>query len=263
MSNVDQSPSLAASCAALRGLHRRGQPLVLPNAWDVASAAAVVRHGFAAVATSSGAVAAVLGFADHEGAPGEAMLTAAARIAATVAVPVTVDAERGYGWSPEELVARLRDAGAAGANLEDTDHRREVLHDLDEQASWLADVRHAAAAIGYPLVLNARVDVFIAGRNSDPAELVDEAVRRSNAYLAAGADCVYPILLGDPPSQRRLIDAVDGPVNLLSHPGGQTVRELAALGAARISFGTSLHRATMSHLDELLDDIAAGAAGDA
>ena len=106
-------------------------------------------------------MAASLGYQDHEGAPADEMLAAAARIARGVEVPVTVDAEAGYGMEPAELVAALRTAGAAGCNLEDTDHAAGRLRDPDQHAEWLGAVRQAAADDGYPLVINARVDVFL------------------------------------------------------------------------------------------------------
>ncbi|HEX2432725.1 MAG TPA: isocitrate lyase/phosphoenolpyruvate mutase family protein, partial [Gaiellaceae bacterium] len=99
--------SLEAHCELLRSLHVPGSPLVLPNAWDVASAKAVVDAGFPVVATTSGGVAAALGFEDHEGAPADEMFAAAARIAHAVDVPLTVDAEAGYGLEPAELVDAL------------------------------------------------------------------------------------------------------------------------------------------------------------
>src|ERR671922_1738414 len=112
---------LQSRCDLLRSLHRPGAPLLLPNAWDVATARAVVAAGFPVVATSSGGVAGALGYEDHEGAPGGEMLAAAARIARSVDVPVTVEAEAGYGMEPAELVAALHSGEAAGCNLEDTD----------------------------------------------------------------------------------------------------------------------------------------------
>src|SRR5918999_3518558 len=125
------------------------------------------------------------------------MLAAAARIARGVDVPVTVDAEAGYGMEPRALVAALRSAGAAGCNLEDTDHTAGRLRDPDRHAEWLRAVREAASADGYRLVINARVDVFLGPllAGADPGiqkELVPEAVRRAKAYLEAGVDCVYP-----------------------------------------------------------------------
>src|SRR5215475_1952776 len=122
MTNPPNVQDLHARCDLLRSLHRPGDPLLLPNAWDVATARAVAAAGFPVVATTSGGVAATLGYEDHEGGPGEEMLAAAGRIARGVDVPVTVDAEAGYGMEPGELVDGLRSMGAAGCNLEDTDH---------------------------------------------------------------------------------------------------------------------------------------------
>jgi len=251
---------LSSRCATLRDLHRPGHPLVLPNAWDVASALAVVEAGFPVVATSSGAVAASIGFADHEAAPAEEMLGVARRIVAAVDVPVTVDAESGYGRSAADLVELLVGIGAAGANLEDTDHSSGRLRPLGEQVVLLRAVRAAADTAGVPLVINARVDSFVANRGRGAAALVDSAVERARAYLAAGADCVYPIFLVDPAARDAFVDAVDGPVNLLTWPGGATVAELAAAGTARVSYGPTLHMAAMATLREQLGEIAAASA---
>src|SRR5690349_6857438 len=179
-----QTADLQSGCDLLRSLHRPGDPLLLPNAWDVATARAVVAAGFPVVATTSGGVAGTLGYEDHEGAPGDEMLAAAARIAHDVEVPVTVDAEAGYGMEPAELVAALRDAGAAGCNLEDSDYAAGGLREPDAHADWLRAVRRAAAQDGYPLVINARVDVFLgpflggAGAGSQEA-LLPDALRRA------------------------------------------------------------------------------------
>ena len=169
----------------------------------MATARAVVAAGFPVVATTSAGVAAALGYEDHERAPGDEMLAAAARIARGVEVPVTVDAEAGYGMEPAELVAALRSAGAAGCNLEDTDYAAGGLRDPDRHAEWLRAVRQAASDDGYGLVINARIDVFLgpllagAGPGTQE-ELVPEALRRANAYVEAGVDCVYPIVLWRP-----------------------------------------------------------------
>jgi 2-methylisocitrate lyase-like PEP mutase family enzyme len=156
----------------------------------------VVAAGYPVVATTSWGVAAALGYEDDERAPGDEMLAAAARIVRGVDVPVTVDAEGGYGMSPVELVAALREAGAAGCNLEETDHAAGALRDPGEHARWLAAVREAATAADNPLVINARVDGWlepdIAGASPDSqVELIPDGLRRANAYLDAGADCVY------------------------------------------------------------------------
>src|SRR5262252_2076719 len=152
---------LGSRCDLLRSLHRPGAPLVLPNAWDAATARAVAAAGFPAVATTSAGVAASLGYEDHQEAPAGEMLAAAARITRSVDVPVTVDAEAGYGMTAAELVAALKGMGVAGCNLEDTDHAAQTLRDPVQQAAWLRDVRQAASDQSYRLVINARIDVFV------------------------------------------------------------------------------------------------------
>jgi len=247
-------------CDLLRSLHRPGDPLLLPNAWDVATARAVVAAGFPVVATSSGAVAATLGYEDHEGAPADEMLAAAARIARSVDVPVTVDAEAGYGMEPAELVAALRRVGAAGCNLEDSDYAAGRLRDVDRHANWLKAVREAASADGYPLVINARVDVFLhpfltgAGAGTQE-ELVDEAVRRANAYLEAGVDCVFPIVLWETDALRRFMSEVRGPVNVVRLPPAPSLAELAAMGVARVSWGVLLYRDAMARFEDQLSSL--------
>jgi 2-methylisocitrate lyase-like PEP mutase family enzyme len=207
---------------------------VLPNAWDAASARTVVSAGFPVVATTSAGVANALGYADHEGAPGEEMRAAAARIARAVDVPVTVDFEAGYGLDAPELVAALREVGAAGCNLEDTDHATGTLRDVDEHTAWLRRVREQDNT----LVINARIDVFLTGSGD-----LDEALRRAHAYFDAGADCVYPITLSDRAALEPFVAEAGGPVNVLADAG--PVAELADLGVARVSYGAQLYRETM------------------
>jgi 2-methylisocitrate lyase-like PEP mutase family enzyme len=251
---VTQAIDLENHCDLLRSLHRPGEPLLLPNAWDVATARAVVAAGFPVVATTSGGVAATLGYEDHEGAPADEMLAAAARIARGVEVPVTVDAEAGYGMEPAELVAALRGAGAAGCNLEDSDYSAGGLRDPAEQAEWLRAVREAASADGYGLVINARIDVFLgpflggAGAGTQ-ADLVPEAARRANAYLEAGVDCVFPIVLWEPDALRSFMSEVSGPVNVVRLPQAPSLADLAALGVARVSWGVLLYLDARAHVE--------------
>ena len=262
---LSETTDLKSRCDLLRSLHRPGDPLLLPNAWDVATARAVVAAGFPVVATTSGGVAAALGYEDHQGAPAEEMLAAAARIARGVDVPVTVDAEAGYGMESAELVAALRAVGAAGCNLEDTDHTDESLRDRDRHAEWLASVREAASEDGYGLVINARVDVFLspffAGDRSPQEELLPEAVERANAYLEAGADCVYPIALWETDALRRFTSEVGGPVNVIRLPQKQSLAELAELGVARVSWATFLYRDAMTRFEEQLASLTSEPAG--
>jgi 2-methylisocitrate lyase-like PEP mutase family enzyme len=161
-------------------------------------------------------------------------------------------------------VAVLRSAGLAGCNLEDTDHATGDLRDPGEQAEWLRGVREAASAADFGLVINARVDVFfepwLAGAGGESQrELVPDALRRANAYLAAGVDCVYPIVLWDPDALRSFIAGVDGAVNAVPVPGGPPLAELAAMGAARVSWGPFLFRETMACFEDRLAALRASA----
>jgi 2-methylisocitrate lyase-like PEP mutase family enzyme len=256
---------LETRCRLLRSLHVPGTPLVLPNAWDVASARAVVAAGFPVVATTSGGVAASLGYEDHERAPGEEMLAAAARIAGDLNVPMTVDAEAGYAMKPADLVATLRKIGAAGCNLEDTNHATGELRDPVEQAEWLRAVRTEASEQRYGLVINARIDVFLTagGPGADrktQAQLVSEALRRAHAYVEAGADCVFPIVLWERDALERFISHAPAPVNVLRIPPAPSHAELAKLGVARISYGGLLHHEAMKRFGRLLGSLAAAPA---
>jgi 2-methylisocitrate lyase-like PEP mutase family enzyme len=252
-----QTADLQSRCDLLRSLHRPGEPLLLPNAWDVATAKAVVAAGFPVVATTSAGVAAALGHEDHERAPADEMFAAAARMVRGVEAPVTVDAEAGYGMEPAELVAALRSAGAAGCNLEDTDHAAGNLRDPDRHAEWLRAVRQAASEDGYPLVINARVDVFLgpmlagAGPGTQE-ELVPEALRRATAYLEAGVDCVYPIVLWEPDALQSFMAEVQGPVNVVRMPQSPSLAELAELAVARVSWGHFLYRDAMARFADQL-----------
>lgn len=215
---------------------------MLPNAWDAASARAVVAAGFPVVATTSAGVAEALGYDDHQGAPAEEMFAAAARIVRSVDTPVTVDSEAGYGLEPAELVAALKQVGAAGCNLEDTDHSTGTLRDVEEHAGWLRRVRDTDAT----LVINARIDVFLTGDGD-----AEEALRRARAYFDAGADCVYPIMLAERAVLARFVAEAGGPVNVLANAG--SVAELSALGVARMSHGGLLYRETMERFARSLE----------
>jgi 2-methylisocitrate lyase-like PEP mutase family enzyme len=252
--NTPGTAEVTARCELLRSLHRPGDPLLLPNAWDVPTARAVVAAGYPVVATTSWGVAATLGFEDHH-ADGVDMLAASARIARCVDVPVTVDAEAGYGMEAAEFVAALRDAGAAGCNLEDTDHATGALRDVQAQAEWLAAVRRAATDIGYPIVLNARVDTFfgpmLAGAGpGTQIDLVGDALDRARAYFEAGADCVYPIGLWELEPMRRFTAAAGGPVNVTRLPQSAPLADLAATGIARVSWAIFLYLSTMARFAE-------------
>ena len=225
LADMDQS----AGAELLRRLHHERPLLVLPNAWDVASAKALAAlDGVQALATSSAAVARALGWEDGERAPAVEMLEAARRIAAAVDVPVTADLERGYG-DPVATARAAWEAGLVGINVEDS--TRSGMVSVGEQVEVIAAIREAVPE----LVVNARVDVFL----RIGAGGVHEAAERANAYLAAGADCAYPILA---PVEEiaALAHRIDGPMNVIARPGTPGRPELEELGVARLTFGGEL-----------------------
>lgn len=252
--------SLRDKAARLRALHHEDRPLLLPNVWDVVSARVVAAAGFPAIATASHAVAESLGHEDHEGAPHEEMFATAARITRSVDVPVSVDAEAGYGLPPADLAALLREAGAAGCNLEDTLHEPggPRFADLGEQADRIAGLRGADR----DLVINARIDVYVGDAMSEASdeERLEEAVRRALAYVEAGADAVYPILVADEKAISALVTRVPAPVNILYRPGAPSLERLGELGVGRVTFGPGLHRATMARLSKLAETLRTGVA---
>jgi 2-methylisocitrate lyase-like PEP mutase family enzyme len=242
---------------SLRDLHVPGRPVILPNVWDAGSARLFAEAGFAALATSSSAVALSLGYADHEETPADEMFAAIGRISRATGVPVTADIESGYGLPPAEVAERLLAAGAAGCNLEDSDPRTGVLRDPAECAERLAAVRTAA---GPDLVINARVDSFVVvaratGSLDATARVpVADAVERARLYLQAGADCVYPIV-APRDALAEFTEAVAAPVNALFLPGGPSIEDLTALGVARITFGGGLYRRTTEFVRTLATDL--------
>ncbi|QIY72968.1 isocitrate lyase/phosphoenolpyruvate mutase family protein [Streptomyces sp. RLB1-33] len=226
----------------LRALHRHrlpDDPLVLPGPWDAVSARVCVDAGFPALATPSAGIAASLGYEDGA-TPAAEMFAAVARIVRAVEVPVSADVEDGYGLAPKELVARLLEAGAVGCNLEDS--HGGALKDPARHADWLAEVRSAA---GDRLFVNARVDTFARG-DGDP----ERAIERAALYVAAGADCVYPI--GAPVGVLPLLRAgIQGPINVFARLDGPRAAELGELGATRITFGPGLQRRATGALREI------------
>ena len=209
-------------------MHLTPPILVLPNAWDVASAKILAGlPGCRALATTSGAVVRSLGFEDGENAPATVMIEAAARIANAVELPVSADLEAGYG-DPVGTARAAWDGGLVGINFEDSPG--DVLLPVEEQTAHIRAIRDAVPE----LVINARVDVFLNGSGD-----VGEAVERGNAYLAAGADCAYPIFC---PTETiaTLADQIEGPINVLVRPDLPAPAELGDLGVARLTWGAGL-----------------------
>jgi 2-methylisocitrate lyase-like PEP mutase family enzyme len=227
-----------ARAKAFAASHRRGEPLLLPNAWDVASAVAIAGAGAAAIATTSAGVAWSLGVPDGADLGAERAAAVVERICAAVDVPVSADIEGGYGSTPDAVAATTTAvvrAGAVGVNLED--RSGSGLFAEAAQAERLAAARAAADALGVPVWLNARTDVYLTGAGG-----LEEARRRSEAYAAAGADSLFVPGLIDPAAIAELA-AGPLPIAVMVWAGAPAVAELAAAGAVRISLGSAIAQA--------------------
>jgi 2-methylisocitrate lyase-like PEP mutase family enzyme len=247
-----------AAAEAFRAMHRGQRILLLPNAWDVASARIFEEAGFGAIATTSAGIAFALGYPDGQHISRDEMLEAISRIAAALKVPVTADVEAGYGDRPEDAAqtaVAVIESGAVGVNLEDaTGDTNHPLVDLPLQLEKIAAVRQSAETAGVPIVLNARTDVYLL--QVGPVEKrYDQALRRLAAFRDAGADCVFLPGLRDATTIGRLVKDLDFPLNILAGPGSPPVPELQQLGVARVSLGSSPMRATLGLLGRMAEEL--------
>jgi 2-methylisocitrate lyase-like PEP mutase family enzyme len=252
--------SQADEATQFRDRHRGPGALVLPNAWDVASARIFEDAGFPAIATTSAGIAFSLGYPDGQRIPREEMFARIARIARAVQGPVTADVEGGYGSSNEDVANTTRElilAGAVGMNLEDASgDPDQPLIDLVSAAEKIAAARGAAAELQVPIVVNARTDVYLLPAG-DSAGQYPEALRRLIAYRDAGADCVFAPGLKDAATIARLVRDVQCPLNILAVPGTPPIPELEKLGVARVSLGSGPMRATLGLLRRIADELKA------
>ena len=237
---MDTSNAQAEKAQLLRSLHRPGRPLVLFNVWDAASARIVEELGYPALATGSAAVAWTQGFPDGECISRDGMLQVVKRIADSVKVPVSADLEGAYGKSVQDAQATARgaiEAGAAGLNFEDASGNE--LLDVDLQCERIAAMKEVGRQLGVPLVINARTDAFLHAANTDAESQFEEAIRRGNAFLQAGADSVFVVGVSDEDGISRLTLQISGPVNIFATASTPPVARLAELNVARVSIGPS------------------------
>jgi 2-methylisocitrate lyase-like PEP mutase family enzyme len=240
---------LKLAADSFQKMHHAPPILVLPNAWDAASARVFESVGAKAIATTSAGIAVALGYPDGQKIPREMMLEAIARIAGIVDVPVTADVEAGYGRAAEDVAATTRlilQAGAVGLNLEDAsgDPAR-PLFEVEEQMERIRAARQAAEQAGVRLVVNARTDVFLA-EVGEPAQRLNQSIGRANAYREAGADCLFVPGVTDRGTIGKLVREISGPVSVLASRGTPPVRDLEQIGVARVSVGSGIMRSALA-----------------
>ena len=238
----------AQKAEQFRKLHHGPRMLLLPNAWDVASARILEECGHPAIATSSAAVAFSLGYPDGQRISRDEMLEVAGRIARAVSVPVTADLEAGYGTTVKDMVETVRAAIAAGIigmNLEDvTGDDESSLVDMPLQVEKIRAIRETVKSLGVPFVLNARTDIYLLPVGAE-ATRFERTVERLRAYRHAGADCLFPPGLYDRETIAKLVKAVGAPINILANPACPPMAELEKIGVARVSAGSGIMRAAM------------------
>ncbi len=252
------SNAYEAKTSLFRRLHQGPSILLLPNAWDVASAKIFSALGFPAIATTSSGIANCLGYADGENIPLDEMLFMIKRIVKAVELPVTADIEAGYTNEMEELsriIASVIRLGVVGINLEDSSASDELI-DIDLQTEKLRTVRDAALSLGVNLFINARIDVYLLGV-VEPEARFRNTVDRARAYKAAGADCIFIPGVADERVIGSLVKNIPGPINILAVANTPPTEVLEKIGVARVSMGSGPARAcaTLAHRigRELLD----------
>jgi 2-methylisocitrate lyase-like PEP mutase family enzyme len=232
----------------LRKLHGGPGVLVLPNAWDVASARVLEELGYPAIATTSAGVAFALGYPDGQRLSRDEMLEVVARIVRAVRVPVTADMEAGYGITPKDMAETAKAivaAGAVGLNLEDVTGNTESSQvDTALQVEKIRAIREASASLGVSLVINARTDVYLMPIGPEVTRF-EQTVGRLRAYRAAGADCVFAPGVKERDLIQKLVKAVGAPMNILVTPGCPPIPELQKIGVARASIGSGVMRSTL------------------
>jgi 2-methylisocitrate lyase-like PEP mutase family enzyme len=256
--NEGPMESHTAKALQFRQLHRGPGVLILPNAWDVASARIFEEASFPAIATTSAGIAFSLGYPDGQRIPREEMLARIGRIARAVQVPVTADIEAGYGSSPEDAARTTREliqSGVVGMNLEDgSDDPYRPLIDLQLAIEKVRAARQAAVEMRAQIWINARTDVYLQP-GGDPDANYSEALRRLIAFREAAADSVFAPGLKDAETIRRLVSAVECPLNILALPGTPSIPELEKLGVRRVSVGSGPMRATLSLLRRIAEEL--------
>lgn len=248
-------PTQQAKANTLRALHHNGQLLVLPNIWNPLGAALLQDIGYAAVATASASIAYTNGYDDGEHIPFNDVLKSLQQIVSSVAIPVTADIESGYAADNNQLkdhIQRLISTGIAGINFEDSHKQNGQLLSVEEQSEKIKLIKNTAAETGVPLFINARTDIYIKADKAQPAEdKFNEALKRGKAYIAAGADCFFPILMKEKQDIQNLVAALNTPVNILALPGVPDLKTLHHIGVARVSLGPGFLKVAIRALKEI------------
>ncbi len=245
--------------ARFRAMHLSPDIFVLPNAWDVASAMIFILEGFESIGTTSAGIAASLGYADGQRMTFEANLEVIGRIVKNTDLPVSADFESGYSDDVDDVAKaslKLLRAGAVGLNIEDSPSAPDTaLKDVSLQQEKIRAIRDVGETAGIPLLLNARTDTFLVG--DEPGKSLHESIARGNAYVEAGADCVFVPDTGnlDERAIKALVAEVNAPINVIAGATMPNLEILQDMGVSRVSLGPRPMRVLLSKLRDIAHEI--------
>ena len=236
-------------------LHHSGRLLILPNIWDCLGANLLESLHYPAIATASASVAFTNGYDDGQRISFDSVLALLKKIASSVSIPVSADIESGFAENDlqlEENTKRLLATGIVGINIEDTDKKTNSILPVETQCEKIKLIKKVSQAVGVPLFINARADVYLRGKDFDsPESKFEEALKRGRAYKAAGADCFYPIGMTRQEDIKRMVKQLQMPVNVITIPGIPELNVLNEIGVARVSLGPSFLKIAIKAMKNL------------
>ena len=241
------------------GLHHGENIFVLPNAWDVASAMIFINEGYSAIGTTSAGIAASLGYSDGQNMSFRENLEVIERIVSSTSLPVSADFESGYADDANSVAMNaleLIDVGVAGLNIEDAPGTSDsMLLDISHQQDKIRAIRETADNAGVRIVINARTDTYLVSDSS--GNCLVESVERGNAYVDAGADCVFIPDTGNmlEAEVKTLAAEIQVPINVIAGASMPCLDELQSLGVSRVSLGPRPMRAALGLLREIAREI--------
>jgi len=239
-------------------LHTQEKLLVLPNIWDPIGARILEAKGFPAAATSSAAISSSLGYRDGQKIKLSTHLDIIERIVKSVEIPVTVDIESGYALDIKSLkhsIKKVIDTGVVGINIEDSAEAEGSLRNIEEQCERITTVREVSEERGLHLVINARIDCFLSGSKEPIEKVIDEAVKRADVYINAGADCIYPIGVLDFDTITKLRKEISSPINILGSHRSIMLITMQEIGINRVTFGPFLFRSTLKKFANIIENL--------
>lgn len=243
---------------AFHKMHHSSNILILPNAWDAGSAVIFEKEGYEAVGTTSAGISYSLGVSDGEFITIDDVLDTVKKIQKRISIPLSVDCERGYGKTNEEIVKNIKaiiQAGAVGINIEDGLSSTCELTNMDEQCQIITDICTLKDELNINFVINARTDAFWLKIAKTKEEQLALSIERANRYLKAGADCVFVPGVLTKEDIETLVRHIQGPLNIIATPTSPNIRELQELGVSRVSLGSGPVRASLAVIKNIAHEI--------